>query len=61
MSGGDLFPVTNEEMRACVEREIAMRERVYPRWVDSGKMSQDKADAELRAMRAVLEVLKGLP
>lgn len=42
----------------CVEREIGMRGRVYPRWVASGKMTQAKADFELRAMRAVLDTLE---
>lgn len=57
----DLFenePVPLSDMIACVEREIAMRERVYPRWVESGRMTQDKADWELRVMRAVLVKLR---
>lgn len=45
---------------ACVKREIAMRERVYPRWVAAGKMKQEKADAEIAAMRAVLATLNAL-
>lgn len=53
-------PVTVAEMVACVEREIAMRGRVYPRRVADGKMTQAKADAEVRAMRAVLATLKGI-
>jgi hypothetical protein len=47
-----------EQQIACVLREIAMRERVYPNWVRSGRMKQDKADHEIAAMRAVLETLK---
>ncbi len=45
----------------CVEREIAMRERVYPRWVEQHRMTQRKADEEIQAMRAVLETLHSLP
>lgn len=45
---------------ASVEREIAMRERVYPRFVADGKMPAAKADRELRAMRAVLDTLHGV-
>lgn len=41
----------------CVEREIRMRERVYPRWVETGRMKQEKANEELEAMRAVRETL----
>lgn len=43
---------------ACVKREIAMRAKVYPRWVANEKMTQAKADAELAAMRAVLSTLE---
>lgn len=42
----------------CVEREISMRRKVYPRFVAMKKMSQAKADAELAAMQAVLETLR---
>lgn len=45
------------EQIACVSREIAMRERVYPRWVESGRMTQEKADQELATMRAVRATL----
>jgi hypothetical protein len=34
-----------------------MRERVYPRRVADGKMTQALADDELAAMRAVLQTL----
>lgn len=44
----------------CVEREITMRRRVYPRWVEAGKMTKAKADAEIRTMEAVAETLRGL-
>lgn len=39
------------------EREIALRERVYPRWVAEGKMKQDKADHEIAVMKAIRETL----
>ena len=40
-----------------VEREIAIRERVYARWVKSGKISQDNAVKQLSRMRAVRDTL----
>lgn len=43
---------------ACVEREIAMRLRVYPKWVGTGRMTDAKASQEIACMRAVLETLK---
>ena len=46
------------EQIACVQREIKMRERVYSRWVQNGRMTQKKADAELEAMRAVLDTVR---
>lgn len=50
--------ITIDAMIKCIEREIAMRERVYPRWVESKKMSQEKADDEIQIMKAVLDRLK---
>ena len=49
--------ITIDQMIACVEREIGMRERVYPRWVEQKKMLQTTADLELARMRAVRDVL----
>ena len=49
-----------QEQIKCVEREIAMRKRVYPRWVAAGKMKSEAAEHEIRAMEAVLETLTSL-
>lgn len=54
-------PVPLEDQIACVERELAMRRNVYPRWVKQGKLSQTNADIEMRRMEAVLATLRGLP
>jgi hypothetical protein len=43
---------------ACIERELAIRVRVFPAWVRSGRIQQSQADDELNAMRAVLETLR---
>ncbi len=51
---------TLEMQIAAVRREIAMRERAYPRWVANAKMKPEKAVVELGAMRAVLVTLEGL-
>lgn len=45
---------------ACVEREIGMRARVYPRWVADHKLTQAKADHEIAAMQAVLRTLEAI-
>lgn len=54
------IPVTIEDQVKCVEREISMRERVYPRWVADKKLTQATADRELAGMKAVLRTLKSL-
>lgn len=41
----------------AAERELAMRRRVYPNWVASGRMKQDAADHELQAMQQIVDVL----
>lgn len=46
--------VTEDMKRACAERELAMRERVYPRWVRDGKMKAADADREIACMRAIV-------
>jgi hypothetical protein len=43
---------------ACVRRELALRERVYPSQIAAGKMKQAEADTELARMRAVLDTLE---
>lgn len=48
------------EMIECIEREIKMREWVYPGRVAAKKMSQKKADTEMAMMRAVLLTLEEL-
>lgn len=48
------------EQIASVEREIRMRERVYPRWVEQRRMTVKTAEHELACMRAVLATLQEL-
>jgi hypothetical protein len=58
MTQDRLFPVSLEEMIACVERELKMRERVYPRRLADGRMSAQQVEREMRHMRAVLDTLR---
>lgn len=53
-------PITLKEQILDVKREIGFRERLYPRWVEAGKMKMHDAEYRLRAMRAVLATLEGL-
>lgn len=50
--------ISTEEKIAALEREIAMRRRVYPHRVAERKMTQQKADYELRIMEAIIVDLK---
>lgn len=48
---------TIQQQIQCIEREIRMRDQVYPRRVEDGKMKQEQADREINTMRAVLGTL----
>lgn len=49
--------VSLPEQIVAARREVGLRERVYPRWIAAGKMTQEKADAEIAAMKAILATL----
>ena len=59
---GDLFagtlPVDLCAQIAEVEREIALRRRVYPRWTAAGRLTQAAADRQIETMEAVLATLR---
>lgn len=42
---------TIRKLKNCCAREAALRERVYPKWVETGKMKQDEADEQIRLMK----------
>ena len=42
---------------ACCKRELAFRERCYPRWIEKGTLKPDKAARELELMRSLCEFL----
>ena len=46
--------ITTDDKRRCLMREIAMRRRVYPAWVDRGQMTRAQADREIAVMEAIL-------
>lgn len=54
------FPPTLQDMIGEVEREVALRIRVYRRRVDDGKMTQEKADRAIEVMSAVSITLQWL-
>lgn len=45
------------QIKAAI-RELAMRERVYSKWVITGKIKGVEADLQIALMKAILETLK---
>ena len=45
---------TLTEMIACAKRELAIRERVYPKWVESKRMTADQCRHEIETMQAIV-------
>jgi len=41
----------------CCRRELAFRQRVYPKWVEKGRMSEKKAEEELALMRELVDFM----
>ena len=56
----DLGPPDIREQIAEVAREIVLRERVYPKWVEAGRLTQAKADRQIAVMNAVLATLQAV-
>jgi hypothetical protein len=52
--------ITNADKLACAERELKMRQRVYPRWQEDGRMSAGKAAYELACMEAIIADYRAL-
>lgn len=52
--------VSLERQIKCLERELAYRRRVYPRWVSLGKYSQEHVDEEFAALEAAIQTIKEL-
>lgn len=49
-----------DAMIKCARREQAMRERVYPRLVAAGKLTEEKAADEIATMAAIVDTLQHL-
>ena len=45
------------DLLACCRRELAFRQRCYPKWVAKGTLSEKKAARELELMRSVVDFL----
>lgn len=45
---------------ACARRELALRRSVYPKWIDSGRLSRDKAAHEIECMESIVASIEKL-
>lgn len=52
--------VSIDNMASEVRRELAFRDRIYPRWVSQGKIRADTAAMQIDRMAAILEALEEL-
>lgn len=46
-------PVNDQDKLACALRELRLRQEVYPRLINRGKLTQEKADREIELMRLI--------
>lgn len=46
---------TDKQKRDAALREVRMRRRVYPRWVQDGKMTEEDAAREITIMQAIAD------
>ena len=53
----DLLPPTMPELIKEAERELSLRKRVYPQWVKTGRLKQDKADRQIELMEHIVVTL----
>jgi signal recognition particle subunit SEC65 len=51
---------TNAEKAKEARREALLRERVYPRWVEQGRLSKDTAARQLAIMEEIAQDLAQL-
>lgn len=58
MSRNDLERPSIDDQISCAVRECEMRQRLYSGFVKSGKMSQHKADHEMRCMYSIVDTLR---
>lgn len=51
------FTVTLEQQIAELKAEIALRQNVFPTWIVKRRMTREKADQRVAAMKAALHTL----
>jgi hypothetical protein len=53
----DLFAgkITYQDKETCARRELQKRREVYPRLIEAGKLSPDKAEREIEVMSSIVD------
>jgi len=51
--------MTRQDAIKEIERELKLRERVYPKWIASGKLNRDVARKQYARLRAAKNFLEG--
>jgi hypothetical protein len=51
------LPLRSTIKSPTLKREITLRRRAYPRFVEAKRMTQERADRQIETMEAVLETL----
>lgn len=49
---------TLDEQLAELDREIVMRQRMYPRWISAGTLNQPQADRQMQRLQAARETVR---
>ena len=52
--------ITLEEQIAEAERELALRRKLYPGWVEAGRLTEEQARYQLRCQWAIATTLRKL-
>ena len=55
---GDINYSLLKEMIDCASREVSLRFAVYPKRIQSGKMTKEQADKEIKLMQMIKNALK---
>lgn len=55
---GDINYSLLKEMIDCASREVSLRFAVYPKRIQSGKMTKEQADKEIHLMQLIKNSLK---
>lgn len=50
--------ITTEDVITELKRELDMRARLYPQWIQSGKLNKNRAAKQYLAMKKALELIE---